>query len=97
ARRVDTEWLAHRDRFLWQRLRLWLWLVLICLLSFTLRDIYGLFFPLKELERLPEALTAKSLVINAAMLTSIIIYLVLHKTKLGRHRPDLLFLGSSWS
>ncbi|MHC5609641.1 MAG: PAS domain-containing sensor histidine kinase [Nostoc sp.] len=96
-RRVDTEWLAHRDRFLWQRLRLWLWLVLICLLSFTLRDIYGLFFPLKELERLPEALTAKSLVINAVMLTSIIIYLKLHKTKLGRHRPDLLFLGSSWS
>ncbi|MHC5674900.1 PAS domain-containing sensor histidine kinase [Nostoc sp.] len=96
-RRVDTEWLVHRDRFLWQRLRLWLWLVLICLLSFTLRDIYGLFFPLKELERLPEALTAKSLVINAVMLTSIIIYLKLHKTKLGRHRPDLLFLGSSWS
>ncbi|MEH2371587.1 PAS domain-containing sensor histidine kinase [Nostoc sp.] len=97
ARRVDTEWLAHRDRFLWQRLRLWLWLVLICLLSFTLRDIYGLFFPLKELERLPEALTAKSLVINVAMLISIIIYLALHKTKFGRHRPDLLFLGSSWS
>ncbi len=97
ARRVDTEWLTHRDRFLWQRLRLWLWLVLICLLSFTLRDIYGLFFPLKELERLPEALTAKSLVINVAMLISIIIYLALHKTKLGRHRPDLLFLGSSWS
>ena len=97
ARRVDTEWLAHRDRFLWQRLRLWLWLVLICLLSFTLRDIYGLFFPLKELERLPEALTAKSLVINVAMVISIIIYLALHKTKLGRHRPDLLFLGSSWS
>ncbi|MBN3948592.1 MAG: PAS domain-containing sensor histidine kinase [Nostoc sp. NMS7] len=97
ARRVDQEWLAHRDRFLWQRLRLWLWLVLICLLSFTLRDIYGLFFPLKELERLPEALTAKSLVINVAMVISIIIYLALHKTKLGRHRPDLLFLGSSWS
>ncbi|MEH2384434.1 MAG: ATP-binding protein [Nostoc sp.] len=97
ARRVDPEWLAHRDRFLWQRLRLWLWLVLICLLSFTLRDIYGLFFPLKELERLPEALTAKSLVINVAMVISIIIYLALHKTKFGRHRPDLLFLGSSWS
>ncbi|MEH2248457.1 PAS domain-containing sensor histidine kinase [Nostoc sp.] len=97
AQRKDTEWLAHRHRFLWQRLRLWLWLVLICLLSFTLRDIYGFFFPLKELETLPEVLRAKSLVINVAMLISIIIFFALHKTKLGRQRPDLLFLGSSWS
>ncbi|MEH2424508.1 MAG: ATP-binding protein [Nostoc sp.] len=97
ARRKDTEWLAHRHRFLWQRLRLWLWLVLICLLSFTLRDIYAFFFPLKELETLPEVLRAKSLVINVAMLISIIIFFALHKTKLGRQRPDLLFLGSSWS
>ncbi|MEH1932789.1 MAG: ATP-binding protein [Nostoc sp.] len=94
---ITTLYKAWRNRFLWQRLHLWLWLVLICLLSFTLRDIYGLFFPLKELERLPEILRAKSLVINVAMLMSIIICFALHKTKLGRHRPDLLFLGSSWS
>jgi PAS domain S-box-containing protein len=31
------------------------------------------------------------------MVISIIICFALHKTKLGRHRPDLLFLGSSWS
>lgn len=94
---MTTLYKAWRNRFLWQRLHLWLSLVLICLLSFTLRDIYGLFFPLKELERLPEVLRAKSLVINVAMVISIIICFALHKTKLGRHRPDLLFLGSSWS
>ncbi|MEH2379087.1 MAG: ATP-binding protein [Nostoc sp.] len=94
---TTTLYKAWRNHFLWQRLRLWLWLVLICLLSFTLRDIYGLFFPLKELESLPEVLRAKSLAINVAMLASIIICFALHKTKLGRHRPDLLFLGSSWS
>ncbi|MBN3897186.1 MAG: PAS domain-containing sensor histidine kinase [Nostoc sp. NOS(2021)] len=94
---ITTLYKAWRNRFLWQRLRLWLWLVLICLLSFTLRDIYGFFFPLKELERLPEILRAKSLVINIAMLVSLIICFALHKTKLGRHHPDLLFLGSSWS
>jgi PAS domain S-box-containing protein len=94
---ITTGYKAWRDRFLWQRLRLWLWLVLICLLSFTLRDIYGLFFPLKELGRLPEVLRAKSLVINVAMLVSILICFALHKTKLGRRRPDLLFLGSSWA
>ncbi|MBN3873333.1 ATP-binding protein [Nostoc sp. JL33] len=86
-----------RNRFLWQRLRLWLWLALICLLSFTLRDIYGLFFPFAELHQLPEVLRTQRLVINIAMLLSILICLALHKTKLGRYHPDLLFLGSSWS
>ncbi|MEH1913780.1 PAS domain-containing sensor histidine kinase [Nostoc sp.] len=94
---VTTLYRAWRNRFLWQRLRLWLWLALICLLSFTLRDIYGLFFPFAELQQLPEELRTQRLVINVAMLASIIICLALHKTKLGRHRPDLLFLGSSWS
>ncbi len=86
-----------RNRFLWQRLRLWLWLALMCLLSFTLRDIYGLFFPFAELQQLPGVLKTERLVINIAMLLNILICLALHKTKLGRHRPDLLFLGSSWS
>ncbi|AUB40765.1 Histidine kinase-like ATPase [Nostoc flagelliforme CCNUN1] len=86
-----------RNLFLWQRLRLWLWLALMCLLSFTLRDIYGLFFPFAELQHLPEVLRTQRLVINIAMLLNILICLALHKTKLGRARPDLLFLGSSWS
>ncbi len=90
-------YIAWRNRFLWQRLRLWLWLALICLLSFTLRDIYGLFFPFQEFKKLPELLQPKSLVINFAMLVNILICFALHKTQFGRHRPDLLFLGSSWS
>ncbi|MFN6487411.1 ATP-binding protein [Nostoc sp. DedQUE03] len=94
---VTTRYRDWRNRFLWQRLRLWLWLALICLLSFTLRDIYALFFPFAELQQLPEVLRTKRLVINATMLASIIIFFALHRTKLGRHRPDLLFLGSSWS
>ncbi|WP_442945198.1 PAS domain-containing sensor histidine kinase [Nostoc sp.] len=94
---TTTLYRAWRNRFLWQRLRLWLWLALICLLSFTVRDIYGFFFPLKELESLPEVLRTQRLVINIAMLLSILICFTLHKTKLGRNRPDLLFLGSSWA
>lgn len=94
---TTTFYRTWRNRFLWQRLRLWLWLALICLLSFTLRDIYGLFFPFQELEKLPEVLRTQRLVINIAMLLSILICFALHKTKLGRERPDLLFLGSSWS
>ncbi|MEH1818640.1 MAG: ATP-binding protein [Nostoc sp.] len=94
---ITTLYKAWRNRFLWQRLRLWLWLALICLFSFTLRDIYSLFFPIAELQQLPEVLTTQRLVINIAMLLSILICLALHKTKLGRRHPDLLFLGSSWS
>ncbi|MEH2079939.1 MAG: ATP-binding protein [Nostoc sp.] len=93
---ITTLYRAWRNRFLWQRLRLWLWLALICLLSFALRDFYGLFFPF-ALQQLPEELRTQRLVIDVAMLASIIICFALHKTKLGRHRPDLLFLGSSWS
>ncbi len=94
---ISTSYRTWRNRFLWQRLRLWLWLALICLLSFTLRDIYGFFFHLKELEKLPEVLRTQRLVINIAVLLSTLICFALHKTKLGRDRPDLLFLGSSWA
>ncbi|MEH1832869.1 MAG: ATP-binding protein [Nostoc sp.] len=94
---TTTFYRTWRNRFLWQRLRLWLWLALICLLSFTLRDIYDLFFPFQELDKLPEVLRTQRLVINIAMLLSILFCFALHKTKLGRHRPDLLFLGSSWA
>ncbi|MEH2030191.1 MAG: ATP-binding protein [Nostoc sp.] len=94
---ITTLYKDWRNRFLWQRLRLWLWLALICLLSFTLRDIYSLFFPFAELQQLREVFTTQRLVINIAMLLSILICFALHKTKLGRRHPDLLFLGSSWS
>ncbi|MEH2068699.1 MAG: ATP-binding protein [Nostoc sp.] len=95
--KIITLYKAWRNQFLWQRLHLWLWLALICLLSFTLRDIYGLFFPLQELEKLPQLLRPRSIVLNITMLINILICFALHKTKFGRHRPDLLFLGSSWS
>ncbi|BDI17563.1 hypothetical protein ANSO36C_33650 [Nostoc cf. commune SO-36] len=97
ADKIATLYKDWRNRFLWQRLRLWLWLALICLLSFTLRDIYGLFFPFHELQKLPDVIRTQRLVINIAMLLSVLVWFALHKTKLGRHRPDLLFLGSSWS
>ncbi|MDF5707621.1 MAG: PAS domain-containing sensor histidine kinase [Nostoc sp. S4] len=95
--KIITLYKAWRNQFLWQRLHLWLWLALICLLSFTLRDIYGLFFSLPELEKLPQLLRPRSIVLNITMLINILICFALHKTKFGRHRPDLLFLSSSWS
>lgn len=93
----NNEWLTNRHQFLWQRLRLWLWLVLLCLLSFTVRDIYSFFVPLKEFADLPETLRTQRLCINLAMLLFIVVCFALHKTQFGRRHPGLLFLGSSWS
>ncbi|WP_086688129.1 PAS domain-containing sensor histidine kinase [Nostoc sp. T09] len=93
----DPEWLGARHRFLWQRLQLWLILALICLLTFTLRNIYDVFFPLKEFEKLPDFLKTQGLFINVAMLLTLLICFILHKTQFGRRHPGLLFLGSSWS
>ncbi|BAY32399.1 two-component sensor histidine kinase [Nostoc carneum NIES-2107] len=93
----ESEWLAARQRFLWQRLQLWLLLALICLFTFTLRNIYDLYFPLKEFEPLPEAFRTQGLLINLAMLVILIICFSLHRTQFGQRYPGLLFVGSSWS
>ncbi len=93
----DPDWLAARHRFLWQRLQLWLLLALICLLTFTLRNIYDVFFPLKEFEKLPDSLRTQGLFINVAILLTLIVCFILHKTQFGQRYPGLLFLGSSWS
>jgi PAS domain S-box-containing protein len=93
----DPEWLAARHRFLWQRLQLWLLLALICLLTFTLRNIYDIFFPLKEFEKLPDSLRTQGLFINFAMLLTLLVCFILHKTQFGQRHPGMLFLGSSWS
>ncbi|WP_427158306.1 PAS domain-containing sensor histidine kinase [Aliinostoc sp. HNIBRCY26] len=91
------EWLTKRHRFLWQRLYLWLWLALICLVTFSLRNVYDLFFPLRELKTLPQSLKIQVLVMNGAVFLSLMVCFLLHKTKFGRRYPGILFLGSSWS
>jgi PAS domain S-box-containing protein len=94
---ANKEWLANRQHFLWQRLHLWLWLASICLLTFTLRNVYDIFFPLKELDKLPDTLRIHGLFINLAMLLSLVVYFALRQTKFGHRHPGILLLGSSWS
>ncbi|MFQ4145841.1 PAS domain S-box protein [Chlorogloeopsis sp. ULAP02] len=94
---IANEYQNWRNGFLWQRLRLWLWLALICVFTFSLRDIYNFFFPLKEFQNLPETLRTQVIVMDFAMLLSLAICLALRKTKFGRSYPGILFLGSSWA
>ncbi|MBD2502230.1 PAS domain-containing sensor histidine kinase [Anabaena azotica] len=96
-RSQQQEWWVIRQRFLWQRLHLWLWLVLGCLLSFTFKDIYHLFFSLQEPKILPQVIRTQGLVINAAMLLSLLVCIALHQTRFGHRHPGVIFLGSSWS
>jgi PAS domain S-box-containing protein len=91
------EWLAFRHSFLWQRLNLWLWLALLCLLTFTLRNIYDLFFPLPESATLTPAIKTQGLVFNFVLFIILIVCFGLHKTQFGRRRPGFLFLVTSWS
>ncbi|AFY43370.1 multi-sensor signal transduction histidine kinase [Nostoc sp. PCC 7107] len=94
---ITAEYQSWRSQFLWQRLRLWLWLAFICLLTFTVRDIYDLFFSLQELAQLPRILRIQGLAINVSMLLSLFTCFSLHKTRFGHRHPGRLFLGTSWS
>lgn len=93
----DEQWLSARQRFLWQRLQLWLLLGLICLFTFTLRSFYDIYFPLKELDQLPEAIRTQVLCINFSMFLTLLICFIVHKTQFGQRHPGMLLLGSSLS
>ncbi|HLO87891.1 MAG TPA: PAS domain S-box protein [Nostocaceae cyanobacterium] len=94
---TNQEWLAFRHQFLWQRLNLWLWLILVCLFTFTLRNIYDFFFPLAELDQIPAAIREQSLLFNAILFLLLFACFAIHKTKFGRYYPGWLFLITSWS
>jgi PAS domain S-box-containing protein len=94
---LTVKYETWRRQFLWQRLQLWLWLALFCVLSFVIRDIYNSFFPLRELSRVPEQLMRHTFLLDGAMLLSISISLIVHRTRFGRRHPGTLFLAASWS
>ncbi|ARV63077.1 PAS domain-containing sensor histidine kinase [Nostocales cyanobacterium HT-58-2] len=94
---MASDYEAWRDRFLWQRLHLALWLALILVLTFSFRDIYDALFQLKELAAIPEELKRLFFVLYGAMVLSLLSCLVLHRTRFGRRHPGFIFLGLSWS
>ncbi len=94
---IAEKYQTRQRHFLWQRLRLWFCLAIVCVLSFLIRDIYNFFSPLRELAVIPKNLLRYSLLVNIGTLLSIIISLLLHRTRFGRRHPGVLFLGLSWS
>ncbi len=93
----SAEYQAWRHRFLLNRLRLGLWIALICLLSFIVRDLYDVVFHLQELKEIPKQYKDITFVINGGMGLGLLTCLALLQTKRGRRHLGLLFLGLSWS
>lgn len=93
----SADYQAWKHRFLLERLQLSLWVALICLSTFIIRDLYNLGFPLQELQDVPQPLQGIWVQIDITMFLLLVSCLVLHGTKLGRRYPMAIFLGLSWS
>jgi PAS domain S-box-containing protein len=93
----SPEWLAVRHRFMWQRLHLVLWLAIICVFTFILRDIFQQVFSLQEVARLTREIKHLFFTIEIFIFLSLLGCLVLYKTKIIRRYPGLFFLCLSFS
>lgn len=94
---ITDEYNAWRNHFLWQRLRLAVWVAIILVLSFVCLSISDMFFPLKELTEFPKELKPRIFPLYGAMIVGLLTCLTLHKTRFGRRYPEIIFLGLSWS
>lgn len=93
----DTEWLNFRDRFLWQRLHLGIWIATICVFTFILRDILQQIFHFQESAKITQEIKNLALTINSCIFLSLLGCLALYKTNVARRYPELLFLCLSFS
>jgi hypothetical protein len=94
---IASDYEAWRDRFLWQRLHLALWIALILVLTFSFRDIYDAFFHLRELAEVPREFKRLIFVLYGAIVVSLLSCIAVHRTQFGRRHPGFVFLGLSWS
>lgn len=93
----SADYKAWRNRFVQGRLRLCLWLAFVCLLTFVIRDLYDMVFPLREMADLPRNLKALFLIIDGVMAGLLFLCLLVQQTHWGRRRPAVVFFGLSWS
>lgn len=94
---ASMDYQAWRHRFLQDRLGLCLWLALVILGTFIARDLYSLYFPLRELERIPSEIRALWFPTNIALTVLLVTCLAAYQTPAGRRYPESIFLGISWS
>ncbi|MBD2102879.1 sensor histidine kinase KdpD [Leptolyngbya sp. FACHB-261] len=93
----SADYEAWRHRFLMERLQLGLWVAFACLITFVLRDLYNVAFPLKEMQGMPQELAGLWIVMDTLTVLLLLAGLVLRRTQWGYRHPTVLFLGLSWS
>lgn len=81
---------AWRTRFMLKRLRLGLWMALIGFITFTLLELSNLVFR-------PQEFQAGWLRSQIYIELCLLFCLLLHRSKIGRRYPSLVFIGFSWS
>ncbi|GAB4376671.1 MAG: hypothetical protein Kow00121_24200 [Elainellaceae cyanobacterium] len=104
---ASTEYLAWRHQFLFDRLRLCIWIAVPCFLSFLIYDIYLLYvaperFNNEILEQfndptLGDRIRQMTIVINLIMGALLTACVMLCRAKWGYRHPSVLFLKFSWS
>jgi len=94
---TTLEYKVWRDRFMWQRLRLGLWISIACAFTFILRDIFEELFQLQEVPKLTQDIEHLVLTINISIFLCLLGCLALQQTKIARRHLGLLFLCQSFS
>jgi signal transduction histidine kinase len=94
---ASAEYRAWQDRFFSDRLGLCLWIGFLVLLTFVAFDIYNLFLPQVEMRDAPQNVRDLTLPIDLALITTLGLCLMLHRTPIGQRYPAVLLLAASWS
>jgi PAS domain S-box-containing protein len=94
---IFGEYRAWRDRFLWQRLHLGIWIAILCVFTFILRDILQQVFHLQDVTKITHEIKNLALTINSCIFLCLLVCLFLHKTNIARRYPGRLFLCLSFS
>lgn len=85
-----------RQKFLWERLSLTLWLSIPCILTFTLVSTINHVTHLNSVEKGPPIPYPALLMCQGLTLLSIGVCSIVHSHRWGRSHPGISFLWLSW-
>lgn len=93
---LSSEYLIWRNRFMWRRIGLLLWVGLAVHLNAILLDIYRVFYLKTGGDYTYE--NRNFLLLEHIIFTALLLVcFVLHKAKFGHRYPNTIFLGFSWN
>ena len=94
---ASADYTSWQQGFLLDRLGLCLWLALMILLTFVALALYEAVFPIRQMQNIPDQFRDLWIPIDLTLILLLSIGIFLHRTRLARRYPALMFLGLSWS